>query len=573
MLIFFNDPLFQIEIESPSIVTSGWTAFCTVSYLATLFMFWLVLFDISRLQGEGGITWHMSSERSNDLGACFWVPKVVFLTIFWTISLAGFMYLRMSMFSDPSFNLVGDVSKWPVLSWFISCVQGLVGFYIVYLFALLVLSLRNFRTLRPGARFFVCITIVTIIVMLTGLYLNVYTPMQSTAAAFLSVYAAANLYTWWLMLAYTPGPRMPQWFADLVTDAPREDLEAVDTTGALGRRKDGADAEEEIDMEDIVVSRPSRRNAARREVFTISGDDDDDDDDDRHDDNFGRSRSKQSQAAEVAAAAAAAAVAAISAMRNDDRRGSRNNERSSSRSGADRAEGGRRGERSSGTNGGTGTTSSSARATAARAAASVAAPPPPPADAGGNIVSLYGPNGEEVLRAVAYQTNDGEQFFIGEDGLGFVLDEQGIPHYLSEEDQAAVSGLPAPPPAAPPPPSGAPPTAAPTNVEPSRSQRVRFADDGGHNASAVLAPADDEETEVTAIESAKAVAAPIAAADSASARGLGAAPGPKKQQKGAPAGGGGNPFATVSAAPPQTEAPAPPASSTPPSTPPPETSA
>ena len=94
LLIFFNDPLFPLEVEHPSIVTSGWTAFCTVSFLASLLMFWLVMFDIARLQGEGGLTWQLGADNSNSLGVGFWAPKVVLMTMFWTLSLAGYMYLR-----------------------------------------------------------------------------------------------------------------------------------------------------------------------------------------------------------------------------------------------------------------------------------------------------------------------------------------------------------------------------------------------------------------------------------------------------------------------------------------------
>lgn len=241
LLIFFNDPLFPVEIESPSIVTSGWTAFCTVTFLASLLMFWLVMFDIARLQGEGGVTWQLGADSSNSLGAAFWLPKVVLMTAFWTLSLAGYMYLRIASFADPSFNVTGDVSKWPIAAWFYSTAAGLLGAYIAYLFALLVLSLRHCGTLRPGARFAVAITLVTLVVMLTGLYLNVFTPLASSAAAYLSIYAAANLYVWWLLLAYTPGPRLPQWFADLAFEAPRAALsEAADTTGAFAPRAGGA---------------------------------------------------------------------------------------------------------------------------------------------------------------------------------------------------------------------------------------------------------------------------------------------------------------------------------------------
>ena len=56
-----------------------------------------------------------------------------------------------------------------------------------------VLSFRHFPTLRPAARLTTTLTLCTIIVMLVGLYMNVFTPFRSSSAAFVSVYAAANL--------------------------------------------------------------------------------------------------------------------------------------------------------------------------------------------------------------------------------------------------------------------------------------------------------------------------------------------------------------------------------------------
>jgi len=57
-------------------------------------MFWLVSFDLARLQGEGGVAWQLTAKRSSELGICFWLPKVILMTVFWTLSLAGYMYIQ-----------------------------------------------------------------------------------------------------------------------------------------------------------------------------------------------------------------------------------------------------------------------------------------------------------------------------------------------------------------------------------------------------------------------------------------------------------------------------------------------
>jgi hypothetical protein len=52
------------------------------------------MFDVARLQGEGGLAWELATTESSSLGVAFWLPKAILVTIFWTLSLAGFMYIR-----------------------------------------------------------------------------------------------------------------------------------------------------------------------------------------------------------------------------------------------------------------------------------------------------------------------------------------------------------------------------------------------------------------------------------------------------------------------------------------------
>ena len=59
---------------------------------------------------------------------------------------------------------------------------------------------------------------------------------------------------------------------------------------------------------------------------------------------------------------------------------------------------------------------------------------------GSNIVSFYGPNDEEVLRAAAFSTAAGETYYVGEDGHAFILDADGQPQYLDVDTGGAGAG-------------------------------------------------------------------------------------------------------------------------------------
>lgn len=54
LLFWFDDPTFVTYITSPTLVISGFYAVCSFTFLTVILLYWLVIFDLGRMQGEKG---------------------------------------------------------------------------------------------------------------------------------------------------------------------------------------------------------------------------------------------------------------------------------------------------------------------------------------------------------------------------------------------------------------------------------------------------------------------------------------------------------------------------------------
>jgi hypothetical protein len=266
--ILFNDPLFALAVDNPTIELAGFNAFCVVTFLAALLTFWLVQFDLARIQGEGGLSFEIDPARTK-LGVCFWLPKVVFASVFWSISIASYMWLRISQINDPGYD---PVEAFPLVAkWFASFIATIVSLYLLYLFALAVLSCRRCGTMRPANRFIFAITLFTLLMCTVGIFLNAFTPVRSDAALLLTAYGAPNLYVWTLLFANLPAPKAPQWVHDMLADGGKaggeqlahDEAVTADTGGVLGGEDDGV-APEDVAVDGFDEGAAAYASAPRR---------------------------------------------------------------------------------------------------------------------------------------------------------------------------------------------------------------------------------------------------------------------------------------------------------------------
>jgi hypothetical protein len=106
---------------------------------------------------------------------------------------------------------------------------------------------------------FILVTLSTMMILVVGLWLDVFSPLRTQSASFLVMYGTANFYVWLLIFAYLPDYR--QTMDDVIDIQSSSTLPEPDTTGVLG------DLEDDVAMQVNEVSNaktapPPRRAAA-----------------------------------------------------------------------------------------------------------------------------------------------------------------------------------------------------------------------------------------------------------------------------------------------------------------------
>lgn len=175
-LIFYNDPTFAANVIKPSWPASGFYAVNSITFIALLMLYWLVKFDSARAEnGEasGGVSASISRRFRCGVVASamvFWLPKILWVTVSWLLILTVYMVSRGAYISDPAFSLF---ESFPYIENFFYTFLAVWGaLYVVYLGVLLLLACGNCKTMRPGGRYVVAITFVSIIAVLVGFFMN-----------------------------------------------------------------------------------------------------------------------------------------------------------------------------------------------------------------------------------------------------------------------------------------------------------------------------------------------------------------------------------------------------------------
>jgi len=280
LLPLFNDPLFAATIFSPTFSGSVFSALSTVTFLTALLVYFLVHFNVAALQGEGGANWsaeHPSAAAA--FGVVFWAPKFVFGTAFWIVALSAYLWTRYQQVTDPAYSLFEQLSA--IGDYFYGFLYTLAALYLIYLAALLFRGFRVFGRMRAANRVFVGVTLSTVLILIVGIYLDVFSPLRTGSAAYLVVYGAANFYVWLLIFAYLPDRRATLNDVILAESSSALELPPPDTTGVLGGKADAEadDADLVAVAADVVAgaSAPPRRAAASLAAPRAVDDDDEDD--------------------------------------------------------------------------------------------------------------------------------------------------------------------------------------------------------------------------------------------------------------------------------------------------------
>lgn len=231
-LIFFNEPMFVISLQSPNLAYAGWYAVCAVTFLCGLLMFWLVSFDRARhTPEEAALAGSLPSAfgsvsdrlgRSVGIGEqvakamCFWIPKVILIVAIWITVLSVYMWQRYMQIEDPGYSVFKEFPS--ASKYFYDFAIAMIAIYLVYLLVLMCMGFgpRTCPSMKSSDRFVVSVTICSILIIVIAFFaLGVSAALRDTAML-MALYGVANAYLWYMMIITLPC--MPADMSDLMID-------------------------------------------------------------------------------------------------------------------------------------------------------------------------------------------------------------------------------------------------------------------------------------------------------------------------------------------------------------------
>jgi hypothetical protein len=202
LVVFLDRPGFLSEVTSPSLSAYAFGAVMQTTAIAALLLFFLFHFHLVALQSEAGasgVQWDVAAYEAAggggsggvSLGACFWVPKVLIITLAWAVSLSLLLFSRWMQLTDPGYSVSEAYPEYMgVLSSFAYTIGGL---YLVLLLFYMFLGLRKCRSMPRAGRFFTAMTLLTLVLVVAGVFANSFTATVSRGGYFVVAFGVVNV--------------------------------------------------------------------------------------------------------------------------------------------------------------------------------------------------------------------------------------------------------------------------------------------------------------------------------------------------------------------------------------------
>ena len=130
------------------------------------------------------------------VGPCFFIPKVLIIALGWAVFLSTLLYSRFMQLTDPAFSVMESYPE------FAGYLRGFAfaigGIYLLMLIFYIALGLRKCRSMPRSGVLFTAVTLLTIVLVLAGLFTNSFTSTISGSGYFVLSYGIANVYIWML---------------------------------------------------------------------------------------------------------------------------------------------------------------------------------------------------------------------------------------------------------------------------------------------------------------------------------------------------------------------------------------
>lgn len=191
-LVFFNNPFYPFEF-----LVGGWffptlDCFGQVVHISINLLFWLMIYDYYR-RNEG-----MMTLKKED------IVKPVVLGIYGALSLALFLWFKLSHDFDPIFGDTQSSSGLVFLFFFCSLLFGAI---IVWIIVIIMLAFPVVHKTPENAHRFYALTIPTIIVLISivgSLFFGSFGPVRRNAPAFMYFFTLYNIYVWVIAFCFWP---------------------------------------------------------------------------------------------------------------------------------------------------------------------------------------------------------------------------------------------------------------------------------------------------------------------------------------------------------------------------------
>jgi hypothetical protein len=197
-LVFFDDPLFLIELYLPHTVFIAFNVISQMTFLAALLFFFLSVFDIIRSEAY----W---AERTTPRETNFYAPKAALCSALWFFGSVVFLYARLQTSADPTYFVLEDYRHHSIVKLVLQGLALMVGGRIAWLtIGCVRMAMLHHHKPRSHFLFIFTITVLMLVATMSGIVSGSLAPMISAKGDFVTFLGACNVYVCFLCYAYFP---------------------------------------------------------------------------------------------------------------------------------------------------------------------------------------------------------------------------------------------------------------------------------------------------------------------------------------------------------------------------------
>eukprot|EP00002_Diphylleia_rotans_P011277 TRINITY_DN222_c0_g1_i1.p1 TRINITY_DN222_c0_g1~~TRINITY_DN222_c0_g1_i1.p1 ORF type:complete len:491 (-),score=89.84 TRINITY_DN222_c0_g1_i1:794-2266(-) len=196
-LFMYNNPFFPFIILYHGLLPQLLNTIFIFGFLAVLLLFWLCLVD--------GYRKAQSNQRRKLFQ--FYGPKIGLVGLLWLFAVISYTMISMFEQDDPSYDTFTDVPGIKeLLALYVSCFAIYITWF-VYALVRAMIEIRDVAHLQFRFKFFVLVTLATLLVVAVGVFLGFVGPDQENAATFLIYFSTFNMYIYYLSYMYASPAR------------------------------------------------------------------------------------------------------------------------------------------------------------------------------------------------------------------------------------------------------------------------------------------------------------------------------------------------------------------------------